>query len=131
MNLEQKPAPRSEALMLPDRRCPGARFNLTPKDVTTFAPPRSIARDGPRTAQPCSIFGNGPASLFTEAVAWWCKVAKWERVRRLRYGCLIRLFRHRYGYQLPDDDAGREDLGCCCRTSRWQLPGPRRKCEPQ
>ena len=38
------------------------------------------------------------------------KVAKWERVRRLRYGCLIRLFRHRYGYQLPDDDAGREDL---------------------
>lgn len=38
------------------------------------------------------------------------KVAKWERVRRFRYGCLIRLFRHRYGYQLPDDDAGREDL---------------------
>ena len=38
------------------------------------------------------------------------KVAKWERVRRFRYGCLIRLFRHRYGCQLPDDDAGREDL---------------------
>ena len=38
------------------------------------------------------------------------KVAKWERVRRFRYGCLIRLFRHRYGYHLPDDDAGREDL---------------------
>jgi len=38
------------------------------------------------------------------------EVARWERVRRFRYGCLIRLFRHRYGCQLPDDDAGREDL---------------------
>jgi hypothetical protein len=34
----------------------------------------------------------------------------WEKVRRLRYGCLIRLYRHRYGYQLPNDDAGIEDL---------------------
>jgi hypothetical protein len=35
---------------------------------------------------------------------------KWEVVRRLRYGALMKLFRHRYGYQFPDDDAGREDL---------------------
>jgi hypothetical protein len=35
---------------------------------------------------------------------------KWETIRRLRYGCLIRLFRHRYGHQLPDDDAGIADL---------------------
>jgi hypothetical protein len=36
--------------------------------------------------------------------------AKWETVRRLRYGALIKLFRHRYGHVLPDDDAGRADL---------------------
>jgi hypothetical protein len=35
---------------------------------------------------------------------------KWEVVRRLRYGALMKLFRHRYGYQFPDDDAGRDDL---------------------
>jgi hypothetical protein len=38
------------------------------------------------------------------------KSAKWETVRRLRYGALIKLFRHRWGYVLPDDDAGRGDL---------------------
>ena len=31
-------------------------------------------------------------------------------IRRLRLGDLQRLLRHRYGYCLPDDDAGREDL---------------------
>jgi hypothetical protein len=35
---------------------------------------------------------------------------KWELIRRLRYGALIRLFRHRWGHVLPDDDAGRDDL---------------------
>ena len=35
---------------------------------------------------------------------------KWETVRRLRYGALVRLFRDRYGYVLPDDDSGRSDL---------------------
>ena len=35
---------------------------------------------------------------------------KWETVRRLRNGALLKLFRSRYGYALPDDDAGREDL---------------------
>ena len=35
---------------------------------------------------------------------------KWEKVRRLRYGALVKLFRHRWGYALPDDDAGRGDL---------------------
>ena len=35
---------------------------------------------------------------------------KWEVVRRLRYGALLKLFRHRYGYQFPEDDAGRDDL---------------------
>lgn len=35
---------------------------------------------------------------------------KWETVRRLRYGALVRLFRHRWGHVLPDDDAGRGDL---------------------
>jgi hypothetical protein len=36
--------------------------------------------------------------------------AKWELIRRLRYGALLRLFRHRWGNELPDDDAGRDDL---------------------
>ena len=35
---------------------------------------------------------------------------KWETVRRLRYGDLLKLFRHRWGAVLPDDDAGRSDL---------------------
>ena len=38
------------------------------------------------------------------------KATKWELIRRLRYGALIRLFRHRWGHVLPDDDAGRDDL---------------------
>jgi hypothetical protein len=35
---------------------------------------------------------------------------KWELIRRLRYGALLKLFRHRWGNVLPDDDAGRDDL---------------------
>ena len=38
------------------------------------------------------------------------EAAKWETVRRLRYGALLKLFRDRWGYVLPDDDAGRSDL---------------------
>jgi hypothetical protein len=38
------------------------------------------------------------------------EAAKWELIRRLRYGALLRLFRHRWGLVLPDDDAGRDDL---------------------
>jgi hypothetical protein len=36
--------------------------------------------------------------------------SKPETIRRLRFGDLIRLNQHRYGYVLPDDDAGREAL---------------------
>jgi hypothetical protein len=35
---------------------------------------------------------------------------KWELIRRLRFGALLKLFRHRWGNVLPDDDAGRDDL---------------------
>jgi hypothetical protein len=38
------------------------------------------------------------------------EAAKWELIRRLRYGALLRLFGHRWGHVLPDDDAGRDDL---------------------
>jgi hypothetical protein len=38
------------------------------------------------------------------------EAGKWERVRRLRYGALVKLFRHRWGPTLPDDSSGREDL---------------------
>jgi hypothetical protein len=37
-------------------------------------------------------------------------MAKNETLRRLRYRDLCNILRHRYGYVLPDDDAGREDL---------------------
>jgi hypothetical protein len=35
---------------------------------------------------------------------------KAETIRRLRFGNLVRLGQDRYGYVLPDDDAGREHL---------------------
>ena len=35
---------------------------------------------------------------------------KWETIRRLRYGDLIRLFRYRWGHVLPEDDFGWGDL---------------------
>ena len=35
---------------------------------------------------------------------------KWETIRRLRYGDLIRLFRFRWGHVLPEDDFGWGDL---------------------
>ena len=35
---------------------------------------------------------------------------KLETIRRLRYGDFLTLFRHRYGNELPQDDAGRDDL---------------------
>ena len=39
------------------------------------------------------------------------KAGKWERVRRLRYGHVLKLIRHRYGANgVPPDDAGRPDL---------------------
>jgi hypothetical protein len=38
------------------------------------------------------------------------ETGKWETVRRLRYGALIKLFRHRYGHEFPNDDAVRDDL---------------------
>jgi hypothetical protein len=38
------------------------------------------------------------------------EAGKWETVRRLRYGALIKLFRHRYGHEFPNEDAGRDDL---------------------
>src|SRR5262245_22712671 len=36
---------------------------------------------------------------------------KWETIRRLRYGDVLKLIRYRYGTNgVPDDDAGRPDL---------------------
>src|SRR4051812_38759905 len=43
-------------------------------------------------------------------VATPSRAGNWETVRRLRYGALLKLLRHRWGHELPDDDAGREDL---------------------
>jgi hypothetical protein len=37
-------------------------------------------------------------------------LSKAETIRRLIVGDLRRIFRHRYGATLPDDDAGRDDL---------------------
>ncbi|WP_434011885.1 hypothetical protein [Methyloceanibacter sp.] len=38
------------------------------------------------------------------------ETTKWETVRCLRYGALRKLFHDRWGFVLPDDDAGRDDL---------------------
>ena len=38
------------------------------------------------------------------------KPGKDETIRRIRLGDIQRFLRHRYGYTLPPDDAGREDL---------------------
>jgi hypothetical protein len=39
------------------------------------------------------------------------EACKWEKLRRVRYGDLLRLFRHRWGRTLPDgDDGAREDF---------------------
>ncbi len=39
------------------------------------------------------------------------EAGKWEKLRRVRYGDLLRLFRHRWGRTLPDgDDGAREDF---------------------
>jgi hypothetical protein len=35
---------------------------------------------------------------------------KWEVLRRLRYGDVLKLIRSRYGAVPPDDDAGRPDV---------------------
>src|SRR6476619_1842039 len=35
---------------------------------------------------------------------------QWERIRRVRYGAVLKLVRHRYGPVIPDDDSGRPDL---------------------
>jgi hypothetical protein len=44
--------------------------------------------------------------------------SKSETIRRLRQGDLVRLYRHRYGVTLPNDDAGRDDLSdLLCVTS--------------
>ena len=52
-----------------------------------------------------TLGGNPPARSVRTMTA-----DKWETLRRLRYGALVRLFRDRYGYVLPDDDSGRSDL---------------------
>ena len=52
---------------------------------------------------------------------------KWETIRRLRYGCLIRLFRHRYGHQLPDDDAGIADLWLLLQNVSLAIGEPEKK----
>src|SRR6185312_4190980 len=39
------------------------------------------------------------------------EAGNWEKLRRVRYGDLLRLFRHRWGRTLPDgDDGAREDF---------------------
>jgi hypothetical protein len=53
--------------------------------------------------------------------------AKWETIRRLRYGDFLRFFRHRYGHTLPDDDAGRGDLWLVVTTVSLASNNPKEK----
>jgi hypothetical protein len=52
---------------------------------------------------------------------------RWERIRRLRYGALLRLFRHRWGHVLPDDDAGRDDLWLLVTNASLAVAEPQKK----
>ena len=54
-------------------------------------------------------------------------VEKWERIRRLRHGALLRLFRHRWGHVLPDDDAGRDDLWLLVTNASLAVAEPQKK----
>ena len=51
----------------------------------------------------------------------------WERLRCLRYGALIRLFRHRYGHELPDDDAGKADIWLLVQNVSTAVSTPEKK----
>ena len=53
---------------------------------------------------------------------------KWELIRRLRYGALLKLFRRRWGHVLPDDDAGRDDLWLLVTNVSLPLPNPKKRC---
>jgi hypothetical protein len=56
---------------------------------------------------------------------------KWERVRRLRYGDFLRVFRARYYpkgyYHFPDDDAGRGDLWLIMLNQSLSAKEPEKK----
>ena len=52
---------------------------------------------------------------------------KWELIRRLRYGALLKLFRHRWGNVLPDDDAGRDDLWLLVTNVSLAAAEPKKK----
>jgi hypothetical protein len=52
---------------------------------------------------------------------------KFERLRCLRYGAMIRLFRHRYGTKLPNDDAGKEDIWVLVQNVSTAINEPEKK----
>src|SRR5262249_43701424 len=58
--------------------------------------------------RPCT--GSGGAGAGHPCRQCAAMTARFETLRRLRLGDLKRLFRHRYGPTLFDDDAGRDDL---------------------
>jgi hypothetical protein len=52
---------------------------------------------------------------------------KFERLRCLRYGAMMRLFRHRYGHELPNDDAGKEDIWVLVQNVSTAISEPEKK----
>ena len=52
---------------------------------------------------------------------------RWENIRRLRYGAFIRLFQSRYGTELPDDDAGQEDIWLLVQNVSMAVSGAEKK----
>ena len=55
------------------------------------------------------------------------KPDKWEAVRCFRHGDFIKLFRHRWGHVLPDDDAGRGDLWLLTTNASLARKEPKKK----
>ena len=75
---------------------------------------------------------NGSVNLRSEAVSDLAKPKRGrkidlERLRCLRCGDLLKLYRHRWGALLPDDDSGRADLFEILCVTSLALKAPKEK----
>ena len=52
---------------------------------------------------------------------------RWEKIRCLRLGQMLRLFNHRYGVELPDDDAGLAEIWLLIQNTSLALHEPEKK----
>ena len=78
-------------------------MNTAPKGAASQTDKEDVCRElGQPLLTPSNQPAQGPNRIASHTKA--------ETLRRLRVGDLRRIYRHRYGAVLPDDDAGRDDL---------------------